>query len=77
MMKEKLELLALARGFTVRKNDEDDYEIECDNCELTAVTDGRNIEYYRTGCSKCYSDYIEIDVEEFLRLKEFCEALLR
>ena len=77
MKNEKLELLKMAKGFTVNEV-EDGYEVESNNAELTAViSENKCIEYYRTGAGTGYSDYLYIDIDELLKLKAFCEALMK
>jgi hypothetical protein len=81
-LKEKLELLALAKDFTVKKTSDDRgeeiYEVESNDAELTAVVaDCGYIEYYITGVSNHLSDYAMINIDELLKLKAFCEALVK
>ena len=74
-MKEKLDLLALADGFTV-KLCIDCFEVRCQHSELMAAISLKgDIEYYKELCGHSCEELIDIDA--LLKLKEFCEALVR
>ena len=74
---DKLELLSLAKDYSVKKHD-DGYRIECKNADLAAYIDeDYEIEYYVTNVYNSCSDYAKIDMEELMTLQKFCELIIK
>lgn len=86
MRKEKLDLISLAKEFSVKRVVKKG-EMEEDGYEVTFVDEGGNlaafipddgdIQYYVTGCYNSGCDWLEIQPNEFDRLREFCELMAR
>lgn len=78
-MLEKLEFLSMAKDFTITKV-KDGYEV-VDNessCDLEAfINEHKVIKYYLTGLYNTGIDCHEIDADDFLRLKTFCEMVVK
>ena len=73
-MKDRLELLSIAKDFNITKNEKGEYEIYADG--LGAIIDKNNIiTYYMTGCYDSGIDWLEIDMLVLEKLKTFCELL--
>lgn len=77
---EKLELLSKAKGFTVEKYS-DGYEVTSEHENLQAFVKEvgvyHRVEYYVTDVQKVTSSCIEINMEELMRLKAFCEEITK
>jgi hypothetical protein len=75
-MKEKLDLLALSDGFTVKNCLDGTYEVHSNNSEMVAViSDGGYVEYYKAYCGNDFMEIVAVD--DLLRLKDFVEALIK
>ena len=76
-MNEKLELLSLAKEFEITKSNYYDnrYEISTNYGDLYAIIDEKDIEYYINGNKDGDDSYI--DIEKLMKLKEFCEFLIK
>ena len=75
-MNEKLELLSLAKNFTINKV-EKSYGIESVIDNLGATIYGNEITYYVTGCYDSGIDWLSFDENEFKKLKDFCELMIK
>lgn len=69
---EKLKFLDRSKGFTVNYGEQES-QIEGEN--VSAVIDSYGVTYYVSGVYNSGTDYAEIDIDELMRLKEFCEML--
>lgn len=82
-MNDKLELLALSDRFKVTKTEkgpctEAGYEIESLDEDLGAFIDSKNkITYYVTGCYNSGLDWINFDIKQLEKLKNFCELMVK
>ena len=74
---EKLKLLSLGKNFKVEEIAKDVYDIQHINSELAATIDSDDIKYYLTGCYNSAFDWIEIEINDLLELKEFCELMIK
>lgn len=73
---DKLQLLSYAKDFQVIEK-EDGYEVLHIHEELSAFIDNENnITYYVTGVYNSGLDWVEIDVSELNKLKQFCELMI-
>ena len=72
---DKFELLALAKDFIVRRS-ECGYDVESKNSELVACVEGKTLTFYLTNCYNSGTDYREIEIDELMKLKAFCELLM-
>lgn len=76
MISEKLELLSMAEKYSVTKRTDGEYEIAHNSSELGAIINGQGmVEYYVTGVYNCGADWAEIEMDELMALKRFCELL--
>lgn len=71
---EKLKFLDRSKGFTVNYGEQES-QIEGEN--VSAVIDSYGVTYYVSGVYNSGTDYAEIDMNELMRLKEFCELLVK
>ena len=72
---DKLELLAMADNYEVKKNPSG-YEIIPKDANLSADITDEGITYYVTGCyNSCGDEMIEIEALE--KLKKFCELMVK
>ena len=77
----KLDLLDLAKKFTVEKEENGSYSVcfsdseeYADNVCAYIENDG-SVSYYIMGVYNSGSDYAEIDITALEKLKEFCERM--
>lgn len=76
MISEKLELLSMAEKYTVTKLTDGEYEVAQDDAELGAIINGQGmVKYYVTGVYNSGADWAEIEMDELMALKRFCELL--
>lgn len=73
-MNKKLELLSLAKEFTISKNKDDMYIVGIG--DLEAVIEGDSIEYYITGIYNSGVNSCEIEIEELNKLIKFCNLMI-
>ena len=79
----KLKFLEYASIFNVKQDEKDDsiYEITFvhQGIDLAAIIDllTQEISYYRMDCYNSGVDYLEIDIDNLGKLKEFAELLLK
>lgn len=77
----KLDLLELAKKFTVKKEEDGSYSVYCSDeeyadSEVCAYIDNDgSIKYYITGVYNSGSNFAEIDITVLEKLKEFCERM--
>ena len=77
-IKKKLDWLAQASKFNIRKTSDGHYEVEFSdgkNIEASIYEDG-DIVYYVTGVYNSGCDWEEIDIDALLELKAYCEGLI-
>lgn len=78
-IKKKLDWLAQASKFNIRKTSDGHYEVEFsdDTKNLVALiyNDG-NIVYCVTGVYNSGCDWADIDIDALLELKSYCEGLI-
>lgn len=77
-MKKKLRLLEMAKGFKVEEFS-DGWEVSSEDTPLMAFisNDDRSIKYFRVDIDNEIGECAEIDVATFLKLKAFCEELIK
>ena len=77
-MKKKLRLLEMAKGFVVEEFT-DGWEISSEDTPLMAFisNEDKSIKYFRTETDEEIGTCAEIDVDTFLRMKAFCEELVK
>lgn len=74
---DKLELLNLSKYFCITKK-EKGYEIETTTSNLGAfISNDKNITYYVTGCYDSGCDWIDFNIDELEKLKNFCELMIK
>lgn len=74
---DKLELLDLGKNFSVTKRD-DGFEVESREENIAAfISNDKKITYYVTGCYDSGRDWIDFDIEELTKLKNFCELMIK
>ena len=77
----KLDLLELAKEFTVKKEEDGSYSVcfsgeEYADSEVCAyIENNGSVRYYVTGVYNSGSDFAEIDITALEKLKEFCERM--
>ncbi len=76
MINDKLELLSMADRFDVKKSG-GRFDIFHKEEELMATIDDKGITYYVTGAYNCGTDYLDINMEALMELKEFCEMMIK
>lgn len=79
MVKDKLELLSMAEGYMIKKKQgyAQTYEVQHDTAEVGAIISGDMIQYYITGVYNNCADWEEIDMDALMKLKKFCEFLVK
>lgn len=72
------ELLSLSKDFTITKKD-DGYDVELQDEDLGAHISfiPPEIRYYVTHCYNSGIDWNEIYMDELLKLKKFCELIVK
>ena len=74
-MKNKLELLALAKDFEITKGDEE-YEVSCNTSGLTAFINlSGKTKYYVSDVYNCGINFAEINMEALRKLEAFCRLM--
>ena len=76
MKNDILKLISLADRFKVIEKS-DGYEIESKNSDLGAyIYKDNKIEYFVTGVYNSGLNWAEIEINELLKLKKFCESMV-
>lgn len=77
-IKERLDLIALSKDFKITPTSAG-YLVKCADYDLEAYIDsaGFCISYHITGVMNSAFDSHEIDMDELMKLKEYCEMLVK
>lgn len=78
MIADKLKLLSIADGLNIHNNSDGSYEISLkdEDSDLVMIIKDDMTEFYITGCYDSSCDWIEINMDDLNKLKEF-NSLLR